>query len=165
MSSRLIKAVSVLLCAILTVGSCLAGCKQNKRPTDYNEVTQQDVYDAFKELYPDAKLDTSEHKLYLNANGQYPIIGDAWLSLDIGAYPREFYLCFNDAREIDTVLSCYMKIFYDDWSADNTEEFFEFYTITDDSAENNYSEDYTFHGWTFDVRYWDENEEIIIILM
>lgn len=164
MSGRIVKAMSLLLCAVLVAGCCLVGCDQDKRPTDYNEITKQDVYDAFKELYPDAELDAKEHDLYLNVNGRYPIVSNYWLDLDNVAFPDGFQLRFNETSELETVLNCYMKLFYDDWSDDNMEEFYEFYTITDDSAEKNYSENYTFHGWRFQVVDFDHEEEILISL-
>lgn len=165
MSGRIVKAMSLLLCAVLVAVSCLVGCDQDKRPTDYNEITKQDVYDAFKELYPDAELDAEEHKLYLNVDGRYPIIANYWMDLDSIAIPEEFSLYFNKASEVDTVLNCYMKLFYDDWTDDNMEEFYEFYTITDSSAERNYGEGYEFHGWTFSVFYDDRDSETSIYLL
>lgn len=165
MSGRIVKVVSVLLCAVLVVLGCLVGCEQDKRPNDYNEITKQDVYDAFKELYPDVELNAEEHKLYLNKDGEYPIIGNYWLDLDSVAIPEAFHLYFNKSSEIDTVLNCYMKLFYDDWTDDNMEEFFESYTITDDSVEDNRSGDYTFHGWSFFVFYSERYEDISIFLM
>lgn len=165
MSGRIVKAMSLLLCAVVVAGCCLVGCEQDKRPTDYNEITKQDIYDAFKELYPDAELNAEEHKLYLNKDGEYPIIGNYWLDLDSVAIPEEFSFNIKSAEDVETILNCYMKLFYDDWTDDNMEEFFEFYTITDDSVEDNYSEDYEFHGWTFSVFYDDRDSEIFIYLL
>lgn len=165
MSGRIVKVVSVLLCAVLVAGCCLVGCDQDKRPTDYNEITKQDVYDAFKELYPDAELNAEEHEMYLNKDGKYPIIGNYWLDIEDKATPNEFNFYIKSAEDVEPILNCYMKLFYDDWSDDNMEEFYEFYTITDDSVEDNYSEDYTFHGWSFHVFYSERDEEIYIRLM
>lgn len=162
MSGRIVKAMSLLLCAVLVVGCCLVGCDQDKRPTDYNEITKQDIYDAFKELYPDAELNAEEHEMYLNKygryptnkNGQYPIITNYWLDIEEKAIPDEFGFyfkitnttrevadtiivnCYDKTREdIDTVVNLYMSLFYDDWTDDNLSEFSDSYAISYSDSE------------------------------
>lgn len=176
MSGRIVKVVSVLLCAVLVVGCCLVGCEQDKRPTDYNEITKQDVYDAFKELYPDAELDAEEHELYLNKygsypmnkDGQYPIIANSWLDIEKKAIPNEFGFYFkitNTTREdIDTVVNLYMSLFYDDWTDDNLSEFSDSYTISYSDLEEEivfeYDQEYIFHGLHLIMYFTDEDNQI-----
>lgn len=169
MSGRIVKVVSVLLCAVLVVGCCFVGCDQDKEPTDYNEITKQDVYDAFKEMYPDAELDAEEHMLYLNKyrrypmdkSGRYPIIINYWLDIEEKAIPDRFGFCFkitNTTREfadtiagiffyniredIDTVVNLYMSLFYDDWTDDNLSEFSDSYAISYSDSEEEYVFEY-----------------------
>lgn len=146
-----IKVISVILCAVMVVGCCFVGCDGKPQ---YNEITRQEIYDAFKRLYPDARLEPDEHNLYLSKNSKYPCIGNYWMDLESVAIPEEFSFWFscsddNADNDLKKCLNCYLSLFYDDWSEENLYEFTKGYEDAKNHTPIYY--DYYFKNITINV--------------
>ena len=130
MVKKSMRVIIVMLCAVMVVCGCFAGCKEKPQ---YKEVTKQEVYEAFKAEYPDAEIVGEDHKLYLNANYEYPCIGNYWLDLDSNAIPEGFTLYCKHYDEAKNITNIFMKVFYDSKESD-LEDLLNYYEIDDEGT-------------------------------
>lgn len=153
--------ICVTLCAAILIPILILGIPYIESATQrkYNEITKNDVYNAFANEYPNAELDFEEHKLNLNKNDKYPVIGNYWVDLENIAVPEGFNIYADTAEDAFECLNILLSLFYDNWTEEELLKFKNLY-FTDD---NEIKIKQTFYFEDLDIFIWGRGEDVIRI--
>lgn len=125
MSGRIVKVVSVLLCAVLVVGCCFVGCESD------SSLTREELLEIIQDDFPEAHIGTSPY----SENGEILFFFEDESSSECMTIPQnpeediDIYLVsiyrLSSMENTIKILNSVMPNFIPEWTVNDTDSFIE----------------------------------------